>query len=572
MGIDLSKTTCPYDCYDACKIEYKDNKFRGIKTDKITNGHLCQAFNNAQKADTINSSYYQSRAITDSKALDILSKKLQEIDADKTLYFKGSGHFGVMQNITKKFFAKYGSVEANGTLCDGAGLEGIIANRGSSRVLPTSVINKSEVVVIWGRDTTTTNSHLSNIIQQKIKIVIDPYKTDIAKQSDLHLQIRPKTDALLALIIARFIVIEGSEDREFIKERCDGFDDFIELTQTLRIKTTLDKIGISLGDIGLFLELIKSKKVVFLIGLGVQKYIEGDEILRAIDSIGAILGLFGKDDAGVAYLAQSGYGIDNPFDINFSKTTPKPSIDFTKYDLVFIQGANPLHSNPDSIKIQHDIKKPFVVYYGLYHNKTSENADLIIPTSHFTQKKDVRFSYFHEDIGVINIVNDSKKGISEYDITIYLISQFGYQNLDLEDNYLKQIISSYKTPEIPYKDKFDTYNGKFEFIDDLDIDELDDDGYYLITKKPKNSINSTILSKAIAYINPSTTIKNGSEVTISSSVGSAVFRLEYDDNLREDCIMILSSAKGVNSLTPSQISYEGDSAIYQEIKLKIKIF
>ena len=81
---------------------------------------------------------------------------------------------------------------------------------------------------------------------------------------------------------------------EFLEKHAPGYEDFYELTQTVRIKATLDTIDVTLGQIGAVLSLIQGKKTVILVGAGVQKYRNGADVLRAIDGFGALLGLFGK--------------------------------------------------------------------------------------------------------------------------------------------------------------------------------------------------------------------------------------------------------------------------------------
>ena len=54
-------------------------------------------------------------------------------------------------------------------------------------------------------------------------------------------------------------------------------------------------------------------------------------------------------------------------------------MDFSFYDLVFIQGANPVVSAPNTQRVIDGLKKSFVVYFGTALNDTCEYADLIIP-------------------------------------------------------------------------------------------------------------------------------------------------------------------------------------------------
>ncbi len=55
-------------------------------------------------------------------------------------------------------------------------------------------------------------------------VVVDPRRSETAKQADIHLQLKPGTDAYLLLAILGIIVNEGLHNQEFIDRHCIGFD------------------------------------------------------------------------------------------------------------------------------------------------------------------------------------------------------------------------------------------------------------------------------------------------------------------------------------------------------------
>jgi anaerobic selenocysteine-containing dehydrogenase len=55
-------------------------------------------------------------------------------------------------------------------------------------------------------------------------IAIDPFFSEAASKADLWLQLRPGTDAALALGMLHVIQAEGLYDREFVNHWCEGFD------------------------------------------------------------------------------------------------------------------------------------------------------------------------------------------------------------------------------------------------------------------------------------------------------------------------------------------------------------
>ncbi len=578
-------TTCPLDCYDGCSIVFEEDKLKGDKSHPVTKGYLCSKMNKFLGYSRVDGAYFKGKRIELQEALEIFVQKLQEYKTGNNLHFIGSGNLGKMQNITKEFFARYGFCGTIGSLCDGAGDAGIKEGRGANLLLPPKEIKKSEVVVIWGRDPSISNSHMLPFLKDKKIIVIDPYKTKLSKEADIFLQIKPRGDFYLALLFARIVYMQQAEDVDFIKQKCEGFEEFVELFEEFGMKKLSKMCDIEIDKAWEVVDLILDKRTTFLVGIGVQKYIIGHYVLRAIDSFAAMLGLFRKEGCGVSYLSDSFYGFKNPFK-SYKKRVTLPTIDFSKFDIVFIQGANPAVSMPSTSKVTEGLKKAkFVVYFGLYENETSKLADLVIPAVDFLSKNDIKTTYGHEYIGLMPKLRDDKNGFSEYELTKYLVKNFYNEELRDEQSYIDDILFSNsikkdgyylsKTYEdIPYKDGFYTDSKKFifldEFEDEYEEDYEDDEGYYLLTKKNKNSLNSSFYIDNTLYIPPLLGFEDGEKVEVKSDYAKAIFTIKIDKNLRNDTLMCFTGNRYYNYLTPSITSMEGKSAVFQELKVFIK--
>ncbi len=578
----MSKTTaCSLDCYDACSIDVVDGKLMGSK-DTYTHGYLCPHLNHYERHERITTPTFQGKAITMDEAMQILEEKCAKVsDPSQLLHYRGHGNFGLMQEVTDHFFANFGATLTDGSLCDGAGEAGVIEGRGDNRLLSPQQIAKSEVVIVWGRNIHTTNSHLLPFLKEKTIIVIDPVKTQMAESADFYVQIKPKGDLYLALMLSRFAIINGLEDEEFLEEHATEHEEFYELTQTVRIKAVLDSIDVSLGDLGKILELVKGKRTVILAGVGIQKYRHGADVMRAIDGLGAILGLFGKEGCGVNFLGSSREGITSPFSTK-AKTKPVAvgNADFGRFEMAFIQSSNPLNQMPDTNRVKASIaKNPFVVYFGLYENETSEVADLVIPAKSFLEKNDIRSSYGHPGLLDMPIVVESEAGISEYELAARLCNAFDI-DLDSELTYLEHFQTFGEKretdtvvkgrEEIPYSDGFKTDEDEFCFLEEYDLAVDDGEDLFLLTSKSERSLNSQFKRETQVYMNASLGFSEGECVRISSANGELELEVAIDERLRDDCVLIYSGTPGVNVLTDSRLSYEGKNAAYQENKVRIE--
>ena len=541
-------SACPLDCYDACEVVFEGN-FKASENHILSNGKLCANFGRLISAKTLRDENLAEK-------LEILKSKILSTKPEKILYFGGSGNVGVMNSILQNTFAKLGATIATGSLCDGAGASGIEAGRGAVINPPFSNLLASDLIVVWGRNLSVTSPHIYDKIKDKTFITIDPRKTPIAQKSILHIQIKPKTDYLLALILARFAFMEGLEDVSFLEKYTENWQDFFELSRNFKIKPALEELDLSLDNLGDFLHLVRGKKVAFLVGIGVQKYFEGDDILRCIDGLAAILGLFNKDAGGVWYLSDSKNGFENPFDAKFFKTVPKPSVDFGKFDLVFLNGANVAQSMPNSTKVIEGLKQSFVVNLTTMENETCKYSDVVLPAKTFLAKNDIRLSYATDEIIKMPKIKDELNAISEFELAKFLDD-----SVENEEFYLQYFEKRVQKKSIE----------KFTFIDEVEVEiqKLAKNEFYLITPKTKNGLNSQFVDTNIVYFHPDCGLEDGDEVELGTKIGSAKFNVQTCDKLRTDCAVIYAGTKNVNHLTTSMISKNGDCAIFQELKVKL---
>lgn len=573
-------TACPLDCYDACRIIIDVNgKIKGDKTHPVTQGYLCPHLNHFDGFERLRQPRYNGKIITMNEAIEILLQRLQTAQVDKTLFYRGSGNIALMQRSMDHFFGQMGATGTRGSLCDGAGEAGILAGRGVNYPLSPSMIDECEVVIVWGKNPHVTHSHLLPFLKNKKIIVIDPIKTSLAQSADIHIQIKPHCDIHLALLLSRFAVIEGMHDKEFLEEHASEYEEFYELTQTVRIKATLDAIDVTLGQIGSILELIRGKKTMILVGVGVQKYQNGSDVLRAIDGFSALLGLFGKRGCGVSFLGSSREGLTLPF-VSMHKSVPIPTVDFSNFGTVLVQGGNPLAQMPNSVKVCEEFANAgFKIYFGLYENETSRACDLVIPAKTFLEKNDVRASYGDFTLQKMSKLRDSEIGISEYALSKLLCDYF-HLSLPSEEECLEMLsvqmensngVSVKKNrPTLPYADGFATESGEFEFMDEVDLSFRDEEGLFLITPKSARSLNSQFHREEGIFLHPECGFNEGETVKVSNKVGAILLVVHYDSRLRNDCALIYAGTPEVNVLTPSLLSIEGENAVYQEFKIKVE--
>lgn len=581
----MSETTaCGLDCYDACCICVEEGKLSGDISHPAGNGALCAVLNKTMhETPRITKPMIDGKEVSLEEALAATAVTLRE---ESSLLWRGSGNVGVMQQVSDLLMDQIGGTLTKGSLCDGSGAAGIEEGRGVNRTLPLEQIEKSEVVIVWGRNITITNSHLIPFLKEKKLIVIDPVRTQIAKKADLFLQITPGTDYYVALMLSHVIFLKKSENKAWLDRFGPQYKDFYDLIKAHSIEDMLQSIDADIDDIERIHDYLYDTKTVFLVGAGVQKYSTGSYTLQAIDSLAALLGLFGREGCGVSYLGDSKLGFDNPFKSNCKRVSTVDTT-FSDFDTVMVQGGNPAESMPDSNRVRDELGRvKNLIYFGLHENETSKMARIVIPAKSFLEKEDVRLSYGHQYVSPMKSVVQSEVGISEYDFIKAMLEALGLDGLESEEYYIhswhaqcKELNGEMISPAyeaVPYSKGFGKDGDRnFKFIHakhfvEQSKNRLEDGTLWLVSPKSQGTINTQFKRDSHIVLNPLLGYKDGEKIKASSEYGEYIFEVQCSEDLRDDIVLITGNTLGVNFLTSPIKSDKGESACYQEVKISIE--
>lgn len=167
-------------------------------------------------------------------------------------------------------------------------------------------ISKSEVIVVLGSTLFDAVDGILSAMEGKELIVIDPIKTTIAQKANLHIALAPRSDFFLMILLARFVFLEELHDIDTLKALKSDYEEFYDFVRTFRIKALLGLVDASLDDIGDILSILTDKKILFIIGKGIQRYAIAKEVVRVTESLAMILGVFKGDGCGVRVITAEG--------------------------------------------------------------------------------------------------------------------------------------------------------------------------------------------------------------------------------------------------------------------------
>ncbi|HEU4962872.1 MAG TPA: molybdopterin-dependent oxidoreductase [Bacilli bacterium] len=574
--LQLVRTACPLDCWDCCgMVAYVDGDGRLLKVEgdpdhPITQGTLC-----GKGRKLVDRLYHEERVLHPLKkvagewqeisweqAFTEIAEKMQaakeQYGPTSVMHHYDYGSSGLLKVLEHRFFNLFGGfTDTIGSICWGAGLEAQKYDFGYAKShLPQDLAEHTDVIVVWGRNVSVTNMHMMPFLKQAMKrgaqlVVIDPLVTDLSKNAVKQLQPRPGTDGALALGMARHLLDQGLVDQTFVTEHAVGFEAFkAYVMQDWTVERAAEVTDVAADDIRWLAEQFGSDQAVAtLLGLGLQRYSNGGNMIRLIDALVAMSGNVGRSGGGVHY----GNRI-HKFDYDalmmpeartayraFTKVTQADEILAVQetdepVKVLFCTRSNPVGQLPETGKTvaAYDTVETVVVIDMFLHD-TGLQADYFLPcTSVFEEEDIMSTSMWHPYMTYVNRVVEPQ-GDTKPDWAIFhgLAEQLGFADaygrdvhhwmdealaplaeigVTREKLQEQGVLSAHDEP-IAWADfQFATPSGKYEFASELALQEGADSAiptyqepvesplrdrelagkypYHLLTIHPRRSLNS----------------------------------------------------------------------------------
>lgn len=170
--------------------------------------------------------------------------------------------------------------------------------------------NHSQCILVWGAQPEITNDEalssykfLRALPSSKL-IVVDPRYTYSAAHADLWLQIRPGTDAALALGMLNVIINEGLFDKDFVENYTYGFGRLVEHVQKYKVEKVSQITGIAPQKISAAAILYaQNKPACICAGTALEHNINAFQTQRAIIILMGITGNLDRPGGNVYYEA-----------------------------------------------------------------------------------------------------------------------------------------------------------------------------------------------------------------------------------------------------------------------------
>jgi anaerobic selenocysteine-containing dehydrogenase len=443
MPTHLVTTACPLDCPDTCSLEVTVTDGRIVKIDAdtgptanpMTQGYICQKVKHHAKRvyapervltpliRTGERGSGEFRSASWAEAATLIASRIRgAIDTDGVMSvvpYLYSSSAGVLASsgLTAQLFERLGCPDVEHTICAatvGAAWRQVY---GSMLSADPFDLEHSKLVVVWGANPNTSNTHLTPLLTKAVKgngaslVVVDPRRTAVAARADLHLAIKPGTDVVLAYAVTRWLVEHGRHDADFLSRSTEGADEFLAAAQEWTIERAAAECGVAAADIERFAELVGSTSPAMLrLGWGLERNRNGGSGCISVISLWAVAGHFGvrgsgiiKSTSGAAPLDLSRLwpaGVDRPQrptlsmnDIGLALNGQLDGVPPTR--VLFVQGANPVATAMDQAAFIRGMERDdvFSVVHDQVMTDTAVLADVVLPaTTHF-EVPDLTVSY-----------------------------------------------------------------------------------------------------------------------------------------------------------------------------------
>ena len=156
----------------------------------------------------------------------------------------------------------------------------------------------SKLVVAWGNNVTWSNLHLMPLINKVRRgggklVVVDPVRTKVAEQADLHLALRPGTDLILAWALTAELERRGAFDRAFIERHVEGFEAYMERARAVTLAMPSASRGCPGTGAAARRVVSHAVAAAISVGNGLERNQNGGNGCRAIFALPALAGKWG---------------------------------------------------------------------------------------------------------------------------------------------------------------------------------------------------------------------------------------------------------------------------------------
>ena len=553
MKLDYKRSVCSHDCPDTCGllVGVEEGKVVSVKGDPdhpFTRGAICTKVKHyGERVHSPLRIHHplkrigpkgagEFERISWDQALNEIVVRYKEIisnfGSEAILPYSYAGTMGVVQfHAGHPFFHKLGASRLHRTICGAAAEAGFSASMGN---IPTTDIESSvdsDLIILWGTNTLSTNMHAWPFFLKARRkgaaiVAIDPYENRTAKNADLHLKLKPGTDAALVLGVMHVLVKKDLLDKTFIADRTIGFEQLKPRLDEFEPRRVAEITGVPASQIeDLAIRYGTARAPYIRTGWGPARQLKGGMAMRTIALLPALVGAIHTKGGGITRSTSAAFAFNmeavlqesldsmtprtgsprtvNPRTINMVQLgSTLTRLSDPPVKALHVYHSNPAVVAPDLTQVLRGLQREdlFTVVHEIVMSETALYADLVLPGATSMESTDLYRSYGHYYLQmaapVMEPVGEARSALAVFQD---LAHRFGFNDpcfsrsepeiierlLASDSPYLKGITLDrlktgrpvrLQTPTDIFQGGFGTPSGKIEFYSqsmaDMGLDPL----------------------------------------------------------------------------------------------------
>lgn len=476
---------CTLDCPDTCSLtvtveDGRIAKVRGSHALAYTDGVICNKVAHHTAEFVHGSSRLlhplkrigakgagQFQRISWDEALDIIHEKVAAVidrwGVEAVMPLNYAGPHGMLSgdSMSLRFFHRLGATQLyRRSMCGAVRSEAWSGTYGAVPGIGPEAVGDAKLNIVWGNNATVANLHVVRKIRAAKRkggrlVVVDPLRTKIAEQADLHLALLPGTDVVLGFALAVELERLGAHNERFIAEHVLGYDEFMQAARHWPVESAATICGVAADDIRLLASwMAEADPLVMAPGNGLERGRNGGSGIRAAIALPALLGKLDSRNGLVL-------GAGNAF--------PKTAARLTRPDLVppgtrtlnildvgrhlvrddvdpplralFIYNHNPIVVHPDQNRMRQGLLREDVFCVGIEIAMTESmmHCDIVLPAATYLECDDLYAAYGHHWLQRAEpVIPPVGEALPNTEIFRRLADRFGFQDacFDADDHQL----------------------------------------------------------------------------------------------------------------------------------------
>ncbi len=340
-----------------------------------------------------------------------------------------------------------------GTICTAIAVAGWTAGCGRVSGADSREMAVADLNVLWGTNPVSTQVNVMTHVTRARKergaklVAVDPYRTGTAAAADMHLALRPGTDAALACAVMHCAFRDGHADRAYM---ADHTDDPAALEAHLRTRGpewAAAITGLSVEQIEAFAALYNATPRAYIrAGYGFTRGRNGAASMHAVTCLPAVTGKWRHEGGGALWSNRGiytwdrslieGTGLRDPAirELDMSRIAsilagdPDALAGGSPVHALLVQSGNPASVCPDSNRVRQGLMRDdlFTVVHEQFMTETARYADILLPATMFLEHDDIYQAGGHSHIQIgRQVIQPPGEARSNHDLVCALAARFG---------------------------------------------------------------------------------------------------------------------------------------------------